>query len=597
MALKITVRKLVTELGYEVNEAALIRYKAQLASLKGQLRGASKQTAGLGQTARGKLTGGLNEASRSAGGLTDTLGGLKGIIAGVVGGLLVGGLTALVTKTIEANAEFENLNASLVTVTGSEEAAAQAFKLIETFAARTPYSLGEVVTAFTKLKALGLDPSEAALESYGNTASAMGKGLNDMIEAVADATTGEFERLKEFGIKSKSEGNNVSFTFQGVTTKVGKNAKEIEAYLRKIGQVQFAGGMDRQSRTLKGLWSTLQDSIDGFFRAIGKAGVNDALRELLDVLIDGAGGGESFARTIGKGIVVALHALTGALRFAKDHANELRWVLKLFALNRLGLAIALLTLAISPLILAFIGLTGAMIPILVAMVPITLGLLLLGLVVEDLYTFFTGGKSVFGDFVDELMKLGVVRQVVAWFQRAARVWGAVFRILGMVAAGVFDRAQGAWMGFTAAVDAGFGRMLSGGRDALKWLAEAFGLEFGGIEDTVGAVFERIDAWIAGLLDKLDAFAGPLAKLAGVDVGAIKRELDIIKGVPGAGANAGAIGAANARGIANGVTSMATNVGSVTVQVAGSTGMGPSELAASTEKGVRKGVAGPLRSAQ
>ena len=34
----------------------------------------------------------------------------------------------------------------------------------------------------------------------------MGKSLNQMIEAVADATTGEFERLKEFGIKARTHG-------------------------------------------------------------------------------------------------------------------------------------------------------------------------------------------------------------------------------------------------------------------------------------------------------------------------------------------------------------------------------------------------------
>ena len=56
---------------------------------------------------------------------------------------------------------------------------------------------------FTKLVALGLNPSQRAMESYGNTAAAMGKDLSQMIEAVADAATGEFERLKEFGIKSK----------------------------------------------------------------------------------------------------------------------------------------------------------------------------------------------------------------------------------------------------------------------------------------------------------------------------------------------------------------------------------------------------------
>ena len=48
--------------------------------------------------------------------------------------------------------------------------------------------------------------------AYGDTASAMGKSLDDMVEAVADAATGEFERLKEFGIRASKNGDRVSFT-------------------------------------------------------------------------------------------------------------------------------------------------------------------------------------------------------------------------------------------------------------------------------------------------------------------------------------------------------------------------------------------------
>jgi len=105
-------------------------------------------------------------------------------------------------KTISVAREFDKINASLITMTGSQEAADKAFARIQTFATTTPYDLAQVATAFTKLTALGLNPSQEALESYGNTAAAMGKDLNQMIEAVADAATGEFERLKEFGIKA-----------------------------------------------------------------------------------------------------------------------------------------------------------------------------------------------------------------------------------------------------------------------------------------------------------------------------------------------------------------------------------------------------------
>ena len=47
-----------------------------------------------------------------------------------------------------------------------------------------------------------------------NTASAMGKIVEQFVEAVADASTGEFERLKEFGIKASSEGDRQPLRFR-----------------------------------------------------------------------------------------------------------------------------------------------------------------------------------------------------------------------------------------------------------------------------------------------------------------------------------------------------------------------------------------------
>lgn len=198
-------------------------------------------------------------------------------LKGIVAGLAAAGVAKF---TVDSILEFERLRASLKTVTGSSEAAAAAMSWIEDFAATTPYDLAQVTGAFIKLKAMGLDPSRAALESYGNTASAMGKDLNSFIEAVADAATGEFERLKEFGIKASSQGEHVAFTFQGVTTKVKKSAGEIEKFLQGIGNNEFAGAMDEQAQTLVGAVSNMQDSFAKLARTIGDAG----LTELLDGL-------------------------------------------------------------------------------------------------------------------------------------------------------------------------------------------------------------------------------------------------------------------------------------------------------------------------
>jgi hypothetical protein len=201
--------------------------------------------------------------------------GLKTAVVAVATSAAAGMFLSTVT-------EFERLNGSLKTITGSSAQAEKEMKWLREFAGETPFQLSQVVTAFTKLKALGLEPSRAALESYGNTSAAMGKDLNQMIEAVADAATGEFERLKEFGIKAKSQGDQVSFTFQGVTTTVRKNAKEIEGYLVGIGKTKFAGAMADQMDSLNGQLSNLKDSTQSLMVAMGNTGIVGLLADVAE---------------------------------------------------------------------------------------------------------------------------------------------------------------------------------------------------------------------------------------------------------------------------------------------------------------------------
>lgn len=196
---------------------------------------------------------------------------------------------------VDSQRNFDKLNSGLITMTGSAENAAKAFSVLQQFAKETPYGLNQAVEGFTKLVALGLNPSKEALISYGNTAAAMGKDLNQMIEAVADASTFEFERLKEFGIKSSQQADTVSFTFRGVTTTVKKNSEEIQKYLLNIGNTDFAGAMETRSKTLDGQLSSLADSFDGLVLAVAQSGfgvavgeqaatAEDAITELTDAI-------------------------------------------------------------------------------------------------------------------------------------------------------------------------------------------------------------------------------------------------------------------------------------------------------------------------
>jgi len=209
-----------------------------------------------------------------------SLGGLRSAVFSVQGALASIGAGLIAKGVVDANRSFQSLQASLITFTGSAEAAAQQFQVLRNFAATTPFALEEVVGGFNKLVARGITPSIDSLTAFGNIASGTGKSLDQFIEAVADAAVGEFERLKEFGIKANTEGNKIKLTFGGVTQTINKNSEEMLAYLDKLGQTKFAGAIERQSKTLNGAFSNLGDATNTLAVAIGEAGLNGALVSL-----------------------------------------------------------------------------------------------------------------------------------------------------------------------------------------------------------------------------------------------------------------------------------------------------------------------------
>ncbi|TDF43392.1 phage tail protein, partial [Histophilus somni] len=86
------------------------------------------------------------------------------------------------------------------------------------------------------------------------------------VEAIADAVTGENERLKEFGIKGRAVGKNIieyEYTDKNGKQQIARvnknNRQQIEKTLSKIFNDKYAGAMEKQAKTLMGIWSKIED--------------------------------------------------------------------------------------------------------------------------------------------------------------------------------------------------------------------------------------------------------------------------------------------------------------------------------------------------
>jgi hypothetical protein len=105
----------------------------------------------------------------------------------------------------------------------------------------------------------------------GDLAASQGKSFDQLTEAILDAQTGEFERLKEFGIQGKKNGDQVSLSFKGVTKDIQNTDEAIRNALLQFGEMEgVAGAMEGISKTIGGQISNIGDGIDTLLNNIGK---------------------------------------------------------------------------------------------------------------------------------------------------------------------------------------------------------------------------------------------------------------------------------------------------------------------------------------
>lgn len=196
---------------------------------------------------------------------------LKAVAVAFITVKLAGYLKDIGANAYSTRKEFAKYEAVLRNTLCSQEKATQAMKMLQQLAADTPASLKEWTEAFIKLVNRGIKPTSDELINMGDLASSQGKDVDQLIEAILDAMTGENERLKEFGIKASKNGNTVKYTFRGVTTEVQNSEEAIKNYLLSLGKLDgVAGSMAVQMQALEGMQSNLGDTLDSFYNKLGK---------------------------------------------------------------------------------------------------------------------------------------------------------------------------------------------------------------------------------------------------------------------------------------------------------------------------------------
>ncbi|MFH0760719.1 MAG: hypothetical protein V2A67_04385 [Bacteroidota bacterium] len=196
--------------------------------------------------------------------------GFKALLPALGVAAVAGAIKNLIGNIIRVRSEFEKYGAVLKNTLGSAQAARMEMSMLKEFAATTPFEINQLTGAFVKLVNQGFKPNRVEMRKLGDLASSTGKDMDMLAEAIIDAQVGEFERLKEFGIRAEKHGDQVKFTFKGISTEVDFTAQSIQKYILGLGEMEgVSGSMNEIMGTLGGRISNLKDAWTSYLDTLG----------------------------------------------------------------------------------------------------------------------------------------------------------------------------------------------------------------------------------------------------------------------------------------------------------------------------------------
>lgn len=210
----------------------------------------------------------------------------KGILVGMGAGLASIGIKGLADDLIEVRGEFQGFENLLTNSLGTLEGNS-VFADIKKDAMETPFEVDQLTESFIKLQGSGFNPTIDKINQLGDIAAAKMKGIDQLTEAVIDAQTGEFERLKEFGIRASKSGDMVTFTYNGMSKSMKFSQSAVEDYLLSLSKVPgIHGSMAAMADTYIGKQSNINDQITQF-----KNGLAQDLQPALDMYLQAQSNG------------------------------------------------------------------------------------------------------------------------------------------------------------------------------------------------------------------------------------------------------------------------------------------------------------------
>ena len=191
----------------------------------------------------------------------------------------------LVRNVLEVRGQFQQLEVAFTTMLGSADKANDLMSQLVRTAATTPFDLKSVSEGAKQLLAYGTQADEVngTLIRLGDIAAGLSIPLNDLVYLYGTTMTqGRMftQDLRQFQGRGIPIADELAKIFGVTKDKVGElvtagkvGAAEVQQAIENMTNAgsRFGGLMEKQSHTITGQISNIEDAIDSMFNDIGKA--------------------------------------------------------------------------------------------------------------------------------------------------------------------------------------------------------------------------------------------------------------------------------------------------------------------------------------
>ena len=256
-----------------------------------------------------------------------SLGLVKAALAGLAGSAVLRGI-------INVTSQFEDLEDTLNSVTGSAKTGAQAFKFLNSFATRTQFGVEDLTNSYIKLAGAGIQPTEKLLTTFTDTAAVttdqLGtlQAMSDLFARTVSGGLGleELNRLADrgvpvFAILERQLGlTRLEISEFG---KTAEGARKITDALTVGLDEAFGGATASKLDNLSILQSNFVIQLRNTAYTLGKE-LSPALKDAIKDLTEFLAKNDELAAKLGAGIGDAIRVASDSIKFLADNFDLLR---------------------------------------------------------------------------------------------------------------------------------------------------------------------------------------------------------------------------------------------------------------------------------